>query len=447
MKKENTIYLISIFALVCIMAVFFPTVGNDLSWKLLEIDGLNDLLGITERGLLTGSLFALFAKYDFLRIVGTGATVTLIILMIKNVANKNNSTLLLLGGLLFFLLDKTFFAASVVSYTGLITHLVDSFFLIMFMNLVIKDALLKMNKISLFILGLVLSSLNIGTASMIFIITFLYFLYCRREKEDCSNLVFLILGELIGLTYLSLNSHLEYTGFCKNLIHGFIPSITGTNFILVILFSGVVMFQIPKMYAQTEKKGLLMSLVGISLYLFTSLFEVGDYINYVTYVMFFASTFYVLYNFTNSRIIKRKIFIIYAFKLIFIVLNSLLLSFELSSVLFLYILDIIVIALFYDHTWPERFLEPLWGGIFVIFLLANIYIYREIFYKNKDMNFYIKNRLECYEGDVLLPSKYKNDYLYNSIPSDKEEYEEYVRFYKIDVYDKDAFYIKISYKE
>lgn len=447
MKKENTIYLVSIFALVSMMAAFFPTVGSDISWKLLEIDSFVDLLDIQNRGLVTSSLFVLFSRYNFMRIIGTGACVTLLFATIKNAINKNNSTLLLLGGLLFFLLDKDFFAVGVVSYAGLITYLIDSLFLILLMNLIIKNAFLKMNKISLFILGLIFSSLNVSTSSMIFMITFIYFLYCRKEREEIANLVFLVLGELIGLVYLSLNSHLEYIGFCRNLIHGFIPAITNVNFLLVILFSGVVMIQIPKMYAQTEKKGLLLSLGGISLYLFSSLFEVGDYINYITYVMYFISTFYVLYNFTNSRNIKRKIAIIYAFKLAFITVNSILSSIEVSSPLFLYILDIIVIALFYDHTWPERFLEPLWGGILAVFLLSNIYIYREVFYKNKDMDFYIKNRLECYRGDIILPSKYKNDYLYKSIPESKKEFDEYVIFHGIDVYDKDEPYIKISYKE
>ncbi len=445
MKKENDIYLISIIFLVVFMALFFPIVGPDVTWKLIRIDSLKSFLNIKNEGIITSAVLTLFANFNSVRILGTGLLIATLLGTIKATVNKKNTSLILLSGCLFLLLDRTFFASSVATFSGLTKYLIDSLLLLTFINVLIKNAIPKLNKLALFIFGLVLVSLNLSTALIVSIVSLIYTAYIIKEKEDYVNSLVLLFGCLLGLGYSFYRHDISILGFSTRLIHEFVPALSGTNFLIVLLFSGLAMFQIPKMCTGMGDKWAIPSLLGMSFYLFSSLLIKNDVINYLAYIGYFISSFHVLYNFTNSKAIKRKVFIIYAFKLLFI-LATCIKPFELGSTLFIYLLDIVLVALCYDYIWPTRFLEPLWGGLLLVFLLSNIYVYRSVYYKNIDMNAYIKNRLECNRGQVLVPSYYQNPYLYKSIPTNDVEIRDYLKYYDIDVYDKDNV-IEILFKE
>ncbi len=78
-------------------------------------------------------------------------------------------------------------------------------------------------------------------------------------------------------------------------------------------------------------------------------------------------------------------------------------------------------------------------------LSSNIYIYNNVQNKYKEMNTYIKNKLECTTEEFTIPSKYKFDYLYDYLPKTEDRLKDYTKFYDIDIYDKER-NIKIQFR-
>lgn len=110
---------------------------------------------------------------------------------------------------------------------------------------------------------------------------------------------------------------------------------------------------------------------------------------------------------------------------------------EIDSMLLLSFLDILLILEIYNRILPNDFIYPVWIGLYVFILGVNIYVYKNASMRYDEMNFFIKNKLECTREDITLPSKYETDFLKDYIPAGKKAIEEYVLYYDIDLYDKE----------
>lgn len=104
---------------------------------------------------------------------------------------------------------------------------------------------------------------------------------------------------------------------------------------------------------------------------------------------------------------------------------------EEGNLLFISLIDILLIVEFYDGVLPKNFLNKIWSLLFVLIASANIYIYSNTLSKFKEMNIYIKNKLECSRSDYSLPSKYYTEYLTDYLPTDADELKYYIDYYNI----------------
>lgn len=443
MKKKSIIIYILMFTSLCILASFFPIAGTDMTWSLKGIASLREIISIRDTGLITSALTTLFIKYKLLRILSIGIIGTTLFALMRNIIDRKNTTLIFIGFFLFFLLDRLTLASTLLSIHGFTSYLIGILCTLLFLRLYIKDTIQKMNYFILLILGLLLSNLEPVFSFTIFLVTLIY-IYRREEMDEYRSLSLLI-GELIGLIYNVLRMKLTYTGFSANLLHNFIPTICGQNFIITLVFSTLVMIRAIKVFTDGKMRGATLAIFGMSTFLFSSLLSTNDYLNYVTYIIYNASCLYILMNMTNSRQLKNKLSAYYLFKIIYIIVLSCLGLIDAGSTLFIFIIDILIILELYNHILPTDFLAIPWFIVFIAFSCVNIYIYRDVSIKYRDMNFYIKNKLECTNEDIKLPSKFDIKYLENYVPRCRNEIEEYIEYYDIDIYDKDKT-IKIEFK-
>ncbi len=446
MKKIDVLKIIIVFALISALAYLFPIFGKDIAWSLQKVETISEFLNIANLGIIPNFIIALFTKYKILKILLTAACTTIIFLLMNNIVNKKNTCLLYLSLFLFILIDNTFYSEAFISIEGFAVHMISSLFSLSFIYMIKKNDVTKMNSFILLILGLAFSSLNTTYAFSIFIISLVYVLKEIKEGFKSPKYFYLILGEVIGLVVASFTTVLNYRGFSHNLLEEFIPKITETNFLIILIFSALALFSSVKVLLNGRQMGAIFAITGISSYLFSSLLSSSIYINYITYCLFILSTFYILINISTSRVFKQNIAFYFIFKIVYIVFLSLLGNISYASTTILYLLDILLIIELYDHIFPNEFLGNIWQVAVFLILCSNIYIYDNVAKKYDEMNFYIKNKLECSKEDFTIPSKYKTDYLHDYLPIKKEHYENYIEYFDIDVYETDRI-VKISLRE
>lgn len=435
MKWKSIIYYCLVFLSTCLIANFFPFTNLEIEWSLKNIVDIHSLISIRNFSLITSSLTTLFINYKILKILAMGTIYTCLIAIMKNMVDKKNDIIILISCFLFLLLDRTTFARSFIQIEGFTGNIIGILLILTFIKLYIKNTLTKMNPLVLIVLGLILSNLEVPYAFTAFLITLIYIFY-REDKEEYKSLALLI-GELIGLVYNIFRLKLSYTGFTHNLLHEFIPTMCGLNFVIVLLLSLVTMVGAIKIFSKGKFWQPILCILGMSSFLFSSLLFTNDYLNYITFVLFNVSTIYILLDISKSRQFKRRIGIYYLFKITYIFMLSIFGCIDEGSTLFPFIIDMVLILELYNLFLPDEFFSPLWIGVFLIFSSVNIYIYKNVYEKYDEMNIYIKNKLECTTDDISLPSKFELDYLVDYIPVDREEKESYIKFYEIDVYDKD----------
>lgn len=435
MKKVNILYYIIIFAIIGGMALYFPLTRTDVSWLLKDIRNLYSIISIRDTSIITSVLTSTFLNYKLVRVVMTGLICIGIISLIKNIINKKNAVLSLIALSIFLLLDKETLLFSLIDTKNLNDFFVGSLGLLLLMNIYIKNSIPKMNCFVLLILGFLFSNLNMPISLTIFLITNIHIL--KREDTEEVRSHFLLAGETAGLIYNIVRMQIEYKGLSYMLLHEFIPSVCESNFIIVLIFSALVLICAIKVFTQGNEHRSFLAILGVSSFLFSSLLSTSYYINYMTYIIYTLSCIYILYNLSNSRIFKRKISIYYLFKVIYILFICSLGNIDLGSTLFIYLIDIILIVEIYDHVLPTDFLSPLWIVVTLLFGVANIYIYKDTYRKSEEMHFFIKNKLECTNEPVVLPSKYENLFLLNSLPIDEETTREYIDFYGVNLYIKE----------
>ena len=439
MKKKSILIYVLIFASFCLLAFYFPKTGIDITWSLKDKTNLSFILNATDTALLTNILMSLQTKTYLLNIIIYGVMGVLMFTLMGNLIEKKNHILPLIAFFLFFLLDRLTIANTLTQTHSFTTHIVGCTALILFIRLLVKNTLSNANYLGLFALGLIFSNLEPSYAFTIFALTIIY-LTKREDKKD-NRCVALLLGEITGLLCAVFHLRFTYTGFTSNLIHEFIPTICNSNFIIVLIFSTLVMIEAVKLFLKGKTISSVLSIFGMSSFLFSSLLSTDDYLNYVTYILFSVSSLYILLNVTSTRMFKRKIATYYLTSFIFMLSISIFGHITVGSVLFFFIVDILIILELYNYIFPTDFLSPLWFVVIPIISGVNIYIYHSASLKYDEMNFYIKNKLECTTEDIVLPSKYKTDFLIDYIPLGREHIAEYIEYYDINLYDKEKHYV------
>lgn len=436
MNKKSEFWYILIFLGILILACFFPLNGEDLFWSNLSVDSFMNALNTKGIGIMPSILLFVLAKVKLLRMIFVAGVTTCLVILIKNMINKKNITLSFIALFLILLSDKIGFSHFFASITGFTTHLVGSLVSLIFMRYFVSNSIVRMNSVMLIILGFMVGILNPIYLFLIFISTLIYMLLCKDEAFRKKYLM-LLLGEVLGILLTVLLTKCSYTGFSNNLLHEFTKNIRGNNFLCLFIYSSLVLFLSVRVFIKGNKLYSVLSILGISLFLFVSLLSHNDILLYLSYIAYFFGTFYILFNFKTNKLFKYKVFTYHLFKILFIILLCIFGNIGSGSVILLYLVDIVFILEMYDAFLPKNFLKYVWIGIILCVLGVNIYIYRSVAKKYIEMNRYIKNELECSIKDVSIPNKYKSEYIYKVIPSNSEEFWEYVKYYKIDLYDKE----------
>lgn len=437
MKKITNYKFLFVFVLFVILALLFPLVGRDLYWASSKIVNFKDFLNLLDGGILNSAFLILLSKFKWARVVTYGVLSTAMFVLIRNVVNKKNDALMFMAMFFFVLHDKIVFASSYASLVGFTEHFLGSIFLILFINALIKNSFSNKGCLFLLIFGLLSSSISIRYSFIIFVVSLGYFIWKYRSGIKDKNLWALIVGEIVGLVGSILLSKFNYDGLIYNLLYGFIPKVSGTNFLILLILSALILLHAIKLFNKGKQLGAILAIFGVSSFLFSSLLTSFEYLNYITYVLYFVSSFYILYNFTNSKLFKYRVTIYYTFKFLFILSLCLFGGITDGSTLFLYLVDIILILELYNHIFPVNFLSIVWVIISVLMMVSYIYVYHNVANKYNEMNFYVKNRLECYFDEFYIPEKYRTDYLYDYIPSNRDNFEIYVMYYDISTYNKE----------
>lgn len=432
MKKLNNYLYLLIFILIFFLAMFFPLTGQDLFWNQTNILDIFSLIKNSGAGVITSFLLIVLTKVPLIKCLTISVIATSTFILMKNIVNKKNNCLIFIALFFLLLLDKQFLNYSLINTTGFTIHFIGTLFLLIFINIFTKNSVATMNKFLLFLLGIVGVNLGVTYSFTIFLSTLIYMLLCK-EPVFRKKYMILLVGEVIGLLLTALNLKFTYTGFSYNLLHEFIPSIRGMNFFLTLVTSALILFESIRQFNNHRLKTTL-SVMGISLYLLISLLIYNDILTYITFVLNFVGSFYILYNSRKNKLFKYKILAYYLFKLIFIIFTCI---FGEINALFLYLVDIIIILEIYDYLLPKDYLKYIWVTASLSLICLNIYIYKNLLPRHQEMNRYIKNELECHVENFNIPSRFKTDSIYKNIPETKEEMEHYIKFYNIDIYNPD----------
>lgn len=424
-----------IFLSIMIMSFFFPLVGKSLFYKRYEFESLASFLDVSKLGVFASSLLMILSKWEILKVLVYGTIATSLFIFMKNVVDKKNTVLMFVAGFFFFIIDKELFSASFVNLSGFVTHFIGSLFLVILLDILSKSSILSMKRTVLFILGLVGTSINPVYSFVFLAATFGYMFLENHESSVKHKVSFLFLGEILGILSLVLYHRVPYSSFSSNLIHEFIPLLSSSNFIMTLIVSALILFSSIKIFLRGQRIKIVLSMLGIVSFLFASLLSESDIVCYVTFACYMAGSMYIVFNLKNSLVFKRKMIYYYSFKILAILFMCIFGSIERGSLLFISLLDIMIILEFYDYALPREFLNFTWAILFVLMAGVNIYIYSTTMRKFNEMNFYIKNKLECTRGNYSIPNKYHTDYLYDYIPSNLEDLKSYIGYYKISPYD------------
>lgn len=436
MKSVDKAKIVTIIILFLGLVSFFPIAGKDIFWTLTKVKGIEDFLNIAKIGFFPTAILLLITKYKFLKVFIYTITTILLFLAMKNIANKKNNSLLSIAIFFFLLLDRNMLSGTFVSNEGFAIHILGSLYIMTYIYLFSKEKIQSINPFILFVFGIISGFGNVVYSTSITLGTIFYIFYLIKEDDNKNyRCLLLSIGQLIGLSLTLMNTPFIYNGISHNLLEVFIPNILEKNFLITIVFSSLVMFSSIK-NINTSLFRTVLAIFGMSSFLFSSLLSKSIYLNYITFIIYTISSFYILLNVTTSRLFQKNIYILYIFKIVFISILATIGYTSSEFTLILYLIDILVILELYNHIFPIDFLNRVWYFAMVVLLISNIYIYMTISKKYDEMNFYIKNRLECTIEDINIPTKFKNEYLKDYIPYDGISLERYAAYYRIDIYDK-----------
>lgn len=413
----------------------FPLCGKDLYWALVNFNSLGEALHITRGSIIAGSILLYLAKNHIMKVIFSTLVVGSLFVLLKKLVNSKNYSIPFLALFFFLLIDKKLFASSFVSITGFIFEFLSSLLLILLICLLVNDTIKKVPIPILFIMGFVVANGNIaiGFTSLVLVLTFIY---KNRKSFNKYRACSLLLGITMGLIAIAEFAKLNYTSISYNLIHALAPFAVGPNFIITIVLSGLLFLFAIKTYNKGKRIGALVSIIGISFYLFTSVLSTWDILKYLAFVVNFIASYYILKNATNNKAFKNRVDYYYLSKLFYTLVISVVGEITIASTLLLTLFDIILILEIYNYLFPKNYLRTTWEIAAIFMLVTNIYVYEVVLARHESMKTFIENKLECSTQPLVVPERFETEYLYENIPSSTDELDWFIEYYGIDLYTK-----------
>ncbi len=431
MKKlitfENILIVMMIFALIC----FFPLTGRDLYWANIDLSTVNNFIRAFSGKLFSSSMIMMASKIKILKIIMCGSIAISFMVLIKNIINKKNRTLFFLGLFLMLIIDKNVLAATYVNLNGFVMTFMSIFIILIFLNIFNKNILSKINFILLFLLGFIGTNIEPISAFIILIGTIVY-LYKHGSSSSLLQKSSLLVGEMMGIFLLVFASNYTYMGISNSLVHSIVPSIMDQNFIITIIYTGMIFYFAMKTFNKGKRLGAFLAVICCSVYLFMCVLNIPNAIKYASFILYQVASLYILLSSTNNKAFKERISIYFILKSLYILLSAIFNSNSIVISFMSTLIDIIIILEIYNYSLPEKFLSHAWVLACALILGANIYVYKEINDQYDEMSIFIKNKFECTSKYVNIPERFENDYLYQNIPKTQEEMIWYIEYYDID---------------
>lgn len=428
----NKYKFILIFAFIVCLSAFFPLTGDGLKFQMFEPCNLRELTEVSNLGFVSNLMSMILSKGTFLKLIMYGVLATATFMVMRNIVDKKNDALLYVAGFFFLILDKGLFAASFVNLTGFTSYFVGALFLLILLNKVTKNNIFTMRRSVLFVLGLIGTSVEPVYTFVFFTVTLFYLFLEKRDVENKERGIYLLMGEVLGISVMALTQKFVFTGISYNLLHGFIPLVSDSNFIIVLMVSTMILLNSIKIFTRGRRIKITLAMVGVVAFLFSSLLSSSAIVQYITFVTYALGSLYLLLNIRPSVAFNRRIGYYFFFKITYIIISCIFGNIEEGSLLFLSLIDILLLLEFYNGVLPKNFLNNVWLLVFIFIASANIYIYSNTLDKFKEMNVYLKNKLECTRVDYSIPNKYYTEYLWSYVPKNREELEYYIKYHDIE---------------
>jgi len=303
----------------------------------------------------------------------------------------------------------------------------------------INDNLYKLNRKLIFILGLVSSSLSPYLSITLLLVLCILIIKNIYKKEKDIYLMILFEGVIIGSMLLLtsfLKSGTKYIlpDVSNNILHILIPKINNINFLITLISIAFILYLSIKVYIKgnsNTKNNVILCIGAITIYSMSRLLSKNAILNYIMFIFYTVSSIYILLNSNNSIRFKTRIKMYYLFKFTYILTLAFTPNIFSSHMIPIAMLDMLIILELINYVFPKNFLEHIWFGITIAILLINIYVYKNIYFKNREINDYIKHNLECGFTDIQLPQRYKTSYREFLLPQNSNENMEYVFYLNI----------------
>ena len=426
---------ILIIFLTGILVLFFPLTNKDWFWfnKFNSIN-LRTIKTLFSFEFLPALLAMVLSKIKLLKVISYTIAFTVLVLITKNIINKKNNVLSFIAIFLFFLLKDDLIFSSFISPYGFSTNILPLIMTLFIVHLLLKDTLYKVPKMAVLMLGFVSSLFCITHSIVIFILlsTYLFKLILKKEKDK--HFLFLYIGSAIGsiaiLIYNIINNNLLVSGLSERLLHILIPNIYSMDFIISLILISFLLFLSIKVYLSNGRfKRILtvLSLLSVLAYSLTRILSTNDILNYISFILFEASSFFIFINSNNKIHFKERIKTFYLLKCLYMLI-LLITNINISSILFIEFINILVIITVIDYIFPTNFMSYVWLFISSFILILNTYMYRGTYIKSVEMNRYIKNHLECGMYEIYLPHRYYTSHKNHLLPNSKDEKEDYLTY-------------------
>lgn len=426
--------------LVGVLVYFFPLTNKDwVLYNKYESINLGSIKTLFNFNLLPVLIATILNKIKIIKIIFYTISFISLFYLIKNIISKKNSVLVLIGIFLFFLLKEDIIFTSFISPYGFCLNILPIIPILLIIYLVINDSLYKIPKIISLLLGLISCIFNLSYSIAVFLLLSIYFIYLLLKKEKDKNYTYLYIGALIVCTCMLIfnivNKHIVTCNIAENILHGIIPIIYSMDFIISLILISFLLFVSIKVYMSNRGKKkvfTIFSLVSILLYSLARMLSTNDILNYIAFILFEASSVFILLNSNNKIQFKNIIKSFYILKWIYLIVLSFS-NIDISSMLFLEIINIVIILTEVDYLFPKNYMLRVWFIISTLLIMLNIYTFRKAYVKTMEMNRFIKNHLECDVYKVYLPYKYYSSNKNFLLPHNKEERIEYSKFLKINL--------------
>ena len=443
--KENKLTILYI-TLLFILSCFFICTEEDLFYVVSnKFKGFDDFYKYSEGFILSTSLISLIIKFKIIRVIFITTLLSSLIYIIYKLINKENKSIPLLGLYLIILFPSSIFKLCTNSYY-IVNYLLPIIFSIIYINFLVRNNLQSLKPYICFIFGYIVSLINPVFTIMFLIVSLIVLFYKIIKKENSRNHLTLFLGCIAGAGtvmygYNYSNSYAYIPNIVEHIFHTLVPLFYTKNTFSFIFITIILLLSINIIRFKSKKLKLLtiLSDVVIILYTLGHFINMHYYLTYILYILFTISSIFILLNFNNSCMFKRKIIIYYVFKIVYVLI---LLSQNLvneTSISFIYVIDVLIILDILNFIYPKNYLYITLNTASILTLILLIFIYADSFYKNEYIKNQIKRDLPCNIHNIKLDKRYKRTSPYTLIPSD--DYKPYyLEYYKIN--SKDYFVIE-----